>query len=158
MVNTSDLSAMEGKLSHRLLRYWDGLRGGRKMPACDEFSLMEIYKIASCMMVLDVVRNDEGRLRHRYRFVGTKIVDYRRNRSPADHTGMFVDEVQRHYLPKLIIEPYVRCTEDGVPILGNGEWKTDFLSGRYERLAVPLGDEEGVVQQLAVCIDRLVTL
>ena len=46
-------------------------------------------------------------------------------------------------------------TEDGVPNLGKGEWKTDTLSGRYERLAVPLGDEEGVVQQLAVCIDRL---
>ncbi|HJO74890.1 MAG TPA: hypothetical protein QGH84_06730 [Rhodospirillales bacterium] len=155
MENTSDLSGMEGKLSHALLGHWDGLRGSRKMPACDEFSLMDIYKIASCLIVLDVVRTDDGRLRHRYRFVGTTIVGYRRNRSPADHTGMFVDEITRLYSPELLIDCYVRCTEDGVPNLGKGEWKTDTLSGRYERLAVPLGDEEGVVQQLAVCIDRL---
>lgn len=89
---TSDLSDMHGELSLNLYRYWDSLRNGRAMPTWNDFSLMDIYATAPYLLVLDVVRGDDGPVRHKYRFVGTKIVQYRRKRKIPDHTGMFADE------------------------------------------------------------------
>jgi hypothetical protein len=58
---TSDLSDLKESISEDLFRYWDGLRNGRAMPTWDEFSLMDIYKSAPYMLVLDVVRSNEGK-------------------------------------------------------------------------------------------------
>jgi len=147
---------MKGETSLELYRYWEGLRKGRDMPACDDFAMMDIYKIAPYLIMLDVVRGGDGSIRHLYRYVGTKIVEYRRKRgmTAPDHTGQFVDEASRYYSPESIANSYAQCTEEGTPLLAYGTFKTDVKVDLHERLSLPLGDGKGSVQRLAVCVYR----
>jgi len=147
---------MSGETCLELYRYWVGLCDGRDMPTCDEFSLMDVYKIAPYLIVLDVVPGEDRSIRHLYRFVGTKVVEYRRKRGmiDADYTGQFVDEASRHYVPDSIVDSYVQCTKDATPLLTYGMFMTDTKVDLHERLALPLGDGKGAVQKLAVCVYR----
>jgi hypothetical protein len=153
---TTDLSNMEGDGCHMLYRHWDNLRQGRDMPASTDFSLMDVYKIAPRLILLDVVHADDGQIRHLYRFVGTKIVDYRRRRHvpEPDHTGKYADEATRYFTPAPVSEFYIQCTELARPLLAFGVFKTETKVDLHERLALPLSDNTGAVHRLIVCVHR----
>lgn len=145
---------MAGERTRALHAYWQGLNRGPGTPLADDFKLMDIYKLASRLLLIDAVHADDGRLRHRYRYVGTKIVSYRVLRGLKDHTGTFADEAPRYYSGDYLTDSYQRCTVEAVPVLTIGSWQGASRSGRFERLAVPLFDSGGDVIRLAVMVDR----
>ncbi len=145
---------MAGAWTQVLHAYWQGLNLGAGMPLAESFQLMDVYKMASRLLLLDVVPAADGRLRHRYRYVGTKIVSYRLLRGLKDHTGTFVDEAPRYYSGEYLTDSYQRCTVEAVPVLTTGFWEGAARSGRFERLAVPLFDSAGGVIRLAAVVDR----
>lgn len=153
-VVTTDLSAMAGVRTCALLAHWRALGGGPGVPKAADFHPVDVYALASRLLLLDVVREAGGRLRHRYRFVGTRIVRYRLLRGLGDHTGSFVDEAPRYYSGDLLEESYRRCTEEAVPVLTTGAWCGVAARGRFERLALPLSGEDGTVNRLATLVDR----
>jgi len=152
--STTDLSAMAGGLTRELLVHWQGLRHGAGTPLADQFRPVEVYQLASRLLLLDVVREPDGRLRHRYRYVGTRIVGYRLLHGLRDHTGTFVDEAPRYYSGDQLADSYRRCTVEALPVLTTGTWRGTAGQGRFERLAVPLFDRDGAVMRLAALIDR----
>lgn len=151
---TTDLSAMAGVHTCALHAHWHALGGGPGMPQAEDFHPVEVYAQASRLLLLDVVREADGRLRHRYRYVGTRIVRYRHLRGLGDHTGGFVDEAPRYYSGDLLEDSYRRCTEEAVPILTTGVWCGVAAKGRFERLALPLFGADGAVTRLATLVDR----
>tara|TARA_R110000772_G_scaffold49123_7_gene112926 strand:- start:18233 stop:18592 length:360 start_codon:yes stop_codon:yes gene_type:complete len=115
---------------------------------------MDVYRLAPSLLLLDVVRDDDGRLRHKYRYVGTRIVEYRRLRGLGDHTGMFVDAAPRYYSGAQLRDSYDLCTEQAVPMLTTGIWQGSGAAGGFERLVLPLFGDDGAVSRLAACVDR----
>lgn len=149
-----DLTPMAGRTSRALHAYWRDLAEGVGMPRAGDFSPMDIYRLAPSLLLLDVMRDADGRLRHRYRYVGTRIVEYRRLRGLGDHTGTFADAAPRYYSGAQLIESYMMCTKQAVPMLTMGIWQGSGVSGRFERLVLPLFDDDGAVSRLAACVDR----
>lgn len=151
---TTDLSEMAGTLTQQLHRYWQALAPDGAVPLADDFQPLDIYQAAPWLLLLDVVREDDSLIRHRYRYVGTEIVNFRLRRGLADHTGAFVDEAPRYYTGALLEESYHCCSEGALPVLTMGAWRGAMEAGRFERLAVPLVDDSGQVVRLAVLVDR----
>lgn len=151
---TTDLSAMAGARTSTLHAHWRALGGGPGLPLAEDFHPVDVYALASRLLLLDVVREADGRLRHRYRYVGTRIVRYRLLRGLGDHTGSFVDEAPRYYSGDLLEDSYRRCTEEAVPVLTTGAWCGVAAKGRFERLALPLFGGDGAVTRLVTLVDR----
>ncbi len=145
---------MRGCISGALHAYWRSLDNGAGTPRARDFLPMDVYRLAPSLLLLDVVRDDDGRLRHKYRYVGTRIVEYRRLRGLGDHTGMFVDAAPRYYSGAQLRDSYDLCTEQAVPMLTTGIWQGSGAAGGFERLVLPLFGDDGAVSRLAACVDR----
>jgi hypothetical protein len=68
---------------------------------------------------------------------------------------MFADEAPRIYSPSALIELYDRCAKEAVPILSCGRYETETSIGEHERMSLPLGGDDGVVEKLVASVDRL---
>lgn len=143
-----------GLQTRRVWDYWREKAGTRPAPRWGEFSLMDIYQDAPITLVLDVDRRS-GNLSYRYRYVGTKIVEYRWRLNRPDQTGQSFEDAEHQYDLTEIKAAYDRCAETGEPSMMQRDFVTLDASGRYERLILPLVTEGGEVDKLVCTIERL---
>lgn len=144
---------LAGPSCAELHRYWSDKRGGEEAPAWADFVFIELYRVAPCMVVYDVAESgDIGQLR--YRFVGTRIVEYRRHRRLPDPTGRTFAETDRAYDPSPLRAAYAACVASRAPVLTRGAYRTENAQGLHERLTVPWLID-GRVARLTAALDRL---
>lgn len=131
--------------------YLDRCRpGAGSMPRFAAFDLLGVPSLIAHLIMIDPVAGDGGRLRFRFRFVGTwHLLTF-----GQDVTGRFVDELDE--------DPEAPRSGDALQgILATGEfhyWRRpsvfhdkQFLV--YQRIMAPLADEAGRVVRLVGCYD-----
>jgi hypothetical protein len=153
-VLTVDLSTISGEACIELLAYWQAQRGAEPFALWSNFELMDLWRIAPYLIIVDVEQTN-GDLRYLYRYMGTKIVEFRRHRNYPDPTGLYFDQADRYYDPAPILEAYERCFEERVPVFMYGHYETEVAKGIHERLIVPLSDRGDAVDKFAVILDRM---
>lgn len=147
-----NLSNLEGTATAALFDYWREKTGDLPAPNWDDFQFMELYKIAPLMAILDVDSSlDANKLR--YRFFGTKVVEYRRNRAYPDLTGRTFEEADRTYNSTAMLDAYNACIRTSTPVVMKGEYQTDQSSGLHERVILPWLID-GKVARLTNALDR----
>jgi hypothetical protein len=149
---TLELSDLNGPATSILFEYWLTKKGARNAPQWDDFEFMDLYMAAPVMAVMDVDPSLDAR-KLRYRFVGTKIVEYRRFRKYPDLTGKTFEDGDRSYDPKAMLEAYNACIRTAKPILMRGEYQTDQSMGTHERIILPWLIGENVAR-LTNALDR----
>lgn len=147
-----DLGNLQGASTSALFDYWKTKKGDRSVPDWADFEFMDIYKIAEVMAVLDVDPSfDANKLR--YRYFGTKIVQYRRHRAYPDLTGKTFEQADRTYNSNALLDAYNGCIRTATPVVMKGEYQTDQSSGLHERVILPWLIN-GKVARLTNALDR----
>lgn len=147
-----DLSKLEGAATGELYVYWLAKKGDQPVPQWVDFQFMDLYRIAPVMAVLDVdPSRDAGKLR--YRFFGTKVVEYRRHRKYPDLTGKTFEEADRTYVATAMHDAYSACIRTARPVIMTGEYQTDQSWGFHERIILPWLID-GEVARLTNALDR----
>lgn len=147
-------AAITGPRTRRVWTYWRQQAGAAPAPGWTGFNLMDVYRDAPCMLVLDVLP-ETAPVDYRYRFVGTVIVHYRWKLPVPDHTGLRYSETQHQYDFREVKACYDRCAESGQPVLMRRDYDVYDASGVHERLVLPLIGPDGETEKLAVILDRL---
>ncbi|MCK5777748.1 MAG: hypothetical protein KAH11_03085 [Rhodospirillales bacterium] len=148
----SGVDKLRGEAASALYAYWLDKKADQLAPDWSDFDFMILFRIAPVMVVLDVDPSfDAGKLF--YRFMGTKIVEYRRHRDIPDLTGRTFAEADRSYNTATMNEAYTKCMTTATPVLMRGQYQTDVYYGEHERIVLPwLVD--GTVAHLSVALDR----
>lgn len=128
--------------------YWNGLRGHSPAPQRTAFDIVQVpRKLIPHLILLDVLGDRQS---FRYRVVGTEVV----SRIGREFTGETVqDYYGRHESPE-VVDGYISVVERRQPHVYTASLQSigkDFLT--YDRLAVPLLDEDGKVAQILACFD-----
>jgi hypothetical protein len=153
-VISRDVHSAKGERTRPLLTYWETLCGEGTLPGWQNFNLMDLYKIAPYLAVLDVEGADSAP-KYRYRYVGSYLVRTREGLENADPTGKIFDEIPRAYDFTPILETFTSCISEKVPFLISGSFLTYRQFGYGERLIVPLTNDGKKIDKLVTCLDRL---
>jgi hypothetical protein len=153
----SSLGALTSAKIKRLFDYWLSLCEGRKFPAWEDVKLMDVYDLAPYLAVMDVEKPDveDAPLRFRYRFCGTWLVESRTNLAPIDPTGHCLDEIAWPFDSAPLINACARVVELQKPALLEAGVVEESLYHLHERGFFPLGDDEGAVRHILVCVDEV---
>lgn len=96
-----------------MFSYWRLRRGDRSMPARADIDPMEIKALLPGILLVDVLRSDDGSLDFVYRLVGTREVDMRGH----DPTGKRVAEAFYGKSAESVIACYRRVVDARSPFL-----------------------------------------
>ncbi len=143
------LGDLASELQHPRLKafhaYWTSKCRGELLPSLADIDPVEIPQHLAALALVDVVRDDAGGLRFRYRLIGSDVMDMHQD----NNTGKWLDEVL--------------VSENGAKILRNIEgvvnspqphfWhNTASIEGRehisYSRLLCPLAADGKTVDTL----------
>ena len=129
--------------------YWDSLKkpaGG--MPALSDINLMDIYKLAPWIVILDVISGENPSTQFRWRYVGTQL---RETLFAVELTGQFVHNLSNLNWAELIQDCYEKMVSNPSPHMWRCQGKT-FTDEpepiHYSRLLFPLGGQSGAVEHL----------
>ena len=147
-------AAITGPRTRRVWTYWRQQAGAAPAPGWADFNLMDVYRDAPFMLVLDVLP-ETAPVDYLYRFVGTMIVHYRWKLPVPDHTGLRYSATQHQYDFHEVKACYDQCAESGHPVLMRRDYDVYDASGVHERLVLPLIGPDGTTEKLAVILDRL---
>ncbi len=136
--------------------YWSGLKAklGR-LPALDEIDLMDLWRVAPNLFILDLERSTDSRDRFLWRYWGTTLVNF----TGVELTGKRLDQTHAEEAVVEAVAAYRWVLESGKPHYWQrgvriNETGKDFL--RFERIALPLLDRDrkpGHILGVAVPID-----
>lgn len=151
---SEDVHSAKGERTRPLLAYWESLCAPGGLPTWDGFDLMELFRIAPYVAVLDV-EGPEDEPKFRYRYIGTYLVQSRRGLKHSDPTGQLLDDVPRAYDYTPVLRTYAACVAKKTPFLVSGDFTTYLQYGYSERMIVPLSSNGVSVDKLVTCLDRL---
>ncbi len=128
-----------------------GLMNGQGLPRYADLDLMDMYRLAPDIMIIDV---DQISCRNRLRFVGTRVVEV----LGRETTGMFIDQIEigpfrsqqlsafnQAVASKKLQWTFVNTQLAALPVLRPVRLSTCS----YERLIVPCVDSFGEITHLA---------
>ncbi len=108
---------------------------------------MDLYKLADCLLLCDVVRQDGLSIRYRWRFWGSKLTDF----FGVELTGKFIDEAYTAEAARQIIAAYDWIIENRAPhywLRRGGLAFDDQKHLAYERLVCPVLGQSGDIDHL----------
>ena len=133
----------------QLYDYWQSLRDGRKMPSRSDINPAHIVSVLPHIGLFDVEHTPR---RYRIRLLGTRIVSW----YGCDLTGCYLDELDFGIGPGFTFSLLDRIVERVLPGYMSGEYtKQDGRSIRYERLFMPLSNDQITVNMLLGATCRL---
>tara|TARA_R110001592_G_scaffold155195_2_gene384889 strand:+ start:8188 stop:8718 length:531 start_codon:yes stop_codon:yes gene_type:complete len=143
-----DDGAFKSPMARQLLAYWRDKAGDRRRPAWTDLSLMDVYGIASNIMVRDTV--DGGR-DFRCRFCGTKLVSV----LGMEPTGRLLDE---SYAPEgrdMMLARYhlVLSADAPVRVVGYVRVVEKNLPTGFECVMLPVSDADGDIGHVMMVLD-----
>ena len=129
----------------RFLEYWSSKAAEGRLPGRQHIDPLEIPGLLSSIVMMDVVRDDEGGMRFRFRLVGTEIVTLH----GRDLTGHWLDEA----FPSGTAEDVLAATSMVVESREPHYWRNTLHGAghqhvRYERLMCPLAADGQTVDTL----------
>ena len=132
---------------HRfLLRYWEDLRGPRRMPARREIDAVEMRAALGYINLVDAV---EGGRDFRYRVYGSIIAGV----SGFDLTGRCASElIASPYIVEFGLAGYRAALRRGEPLFTVHGPPAAVYTAAWHRLTLPLADERGEASRLLVCV------
>ncbi len=128
--------------------YWVGKCRGAKPPIRRDLDMVEIpAKVLPLLMLFDVDTTG-GRMRFRYRLVGTTITQY----AGHDHTGRFLDEVIAPDRAAAIVPSLEAAVKTGTPNTLEAPFAFPNRDFNYvRRLVMPLSSEGTKTDMLMTC-------
>jgi hypothetical protein len=129
---------------------WRELCRGGHLPGRADFPPESLTPWMGHIQIVERV-SEGGRVRHRVRLAGTRIVYY----EGRDNTGLFLDDVIPAEQRDEILEPYHRCAETRAPVYSAFyNCSEAAISSQLERLILPLAADGKTVDQFLVAIYR----
>jgi len=134
--------------AHALYDYWLQKRADRAYPAWRDIDLLDLWKIAPCLIIKDVINGGKD---FRNRYWGTQVAA----RAGFDGTGRTHLEIYKNQPQGPQMDNYRAVVDSGRP---NSVYRAStFIAGReyvvYNSLNLPLGDSEKQVDQIIIVID-----
>ena len=131
-----------------LYEYWLKKRSNRAFPSWRDIDMLDLWRIAPCMIVKDVLENGEDFLN---RYWGTQIVQ----RAGFDASGRTHLEIYKDQPQGPQMDTYRAVVETGRP---NTVYRSStFIAGRefvvYHALNLPLGVSDARVDNIMIVID-----
>lgn len=131
-----------------LYDYWCAKRGERRFPSWSDIDLLDLWKIASCLIVKDVVDDGADFLN---RYWGTQVA----HRAGFDGTAKTHKEIYKNQPMGPQMDTYRAVLETGRPY--SVYRSSSFISGRefvvFHALNLPLGDTDDKVDRIMIVID-----
>jgi hypothetical protein len=128
----------------RLYEYWDGKRGGRKMPSRADLDPLEMVFVIGNIIMVDVIEGSP--LRFRIRLHGTNLAQ----RVGFELTGKMLDELPQTEFRALAQESFARVVNNGEPRHGRRDRIIDERPARYETVIMPLSSDGERVDRILV--------
>jgi hypothetical protein len=150
LLATSEISSFKSRtpILERLLSYWNKKRAGRLAPTRADIDPVEIKKLLSHIMIVDLTTDP---FRVRYRLVGTEITKV----SHFDFTGHFLDQLSFESGDTMDwTDCYRQVAQSGLPGFGVVHWRTGDISRRWiEFLICPLSNDGITITQCIAAED-----
>lgn len=128
----------------RLLQHWETARSGDGLPSRARFAPVDVADLLSHMLFVEVIGS---RPRFRYREVGIELIRI----YGSDFTDRHIDEMPRLF--RTFAEPaYREVLSARGPTHGSFRFVQNWWIAAYERLMLPLVDEDGTICEVAVGI------
>jgi hypothetical protein len=143
-------SVAESDLDDRLsglIGYWAGKRQGRRFPARADFDPLELKPLLGHLLMVDVVREPEDRLRFRYRLFGSEFVFYH----GADMTGRWLDEIANPAFRDELLEFYRSVVTQGEVRTLSYDYLRDDRRHRFQAVLLPLAADGKTVNIVLGC-------
>ena len=142
-----DGTPLRGRTTRALFDYWREKRSRRPYPAWAEVRLIDLWEVAPCLSVLDVI--DGGRDFHA-RFWGTRLVEA----SGADISGKSISETPGVDADRAAVN-FRRVASTAAPVLSYR--RLSFIDHRehvhFEAVHLPLGSGGGLVTHVFSAFD-----
>ena len=138
-----DIAAPTDPIIAKIFRYWDGKRGGRRMPSRAAIDPVELRRLVPNTMLIDVVEPGD---RYRIRLVGGAISDF-------FGTNMAEDWEGHRFAPDLIARMnkiMASVVANRVPHFrtGRARWHVDKSFRGFEACWLPLSPDDERVNKI----------
>lgn len=132
----------------RLLRYWEGKRGTRRMPARADIDPLEFPWMLGDVSLVEVHRTDGG-LRYRFRLTGTHVNE----RLGYNVSGKWLDDVPAPDYRARLVQVFGSVVARAAPVVERPRMLIDDFVHHYEILRLPLSDDGQQVDMLMLAVD-----
>jgi hypothetical protein len=140
----ASLADVVDPLLRRLFVYWDGKRGGRRMPARSDVDPLDLRFILGQLILVDVMPGPPPRFR--IRLHGTELAQ----RAGYELTGKMLDELPSTEFRTLAQRSFATTAETRLPFHSIRDRLLDGKPRRYESLMLPLSADGDGVDMLLV--------
>ncbi|MGJ3260917.1 MAG: PAS domain-containing protein [Rhodospirillales bacterium] len=131
-----------------LYDYWLDKRGQRKFPAWQDIDLLDLWRIASCMIIKDVIGDGVDFMN---RYWGTQVT----HRAGFDATGKTHREMYKDQPLGPQMDTYLAVYETGMAY--SVHRSSSFIAGRefvvFNSLNLPVGKSDDKVEHILIAID-----
>ncbi len=122
-----------------LYDYWEALRGDRALPRRADFDPFRLSRLLPWLIVNEVERCPDGKIRFRIRLEGEGVVQVRGRTA----RGRYLDEPGVIVLGNTVIPAYERIVAERRPWYVTGTFRPDaFRTGVLHRLALPFAGDD----------------
>lgn len=130
-----------------LLHYWQDKRAGRRFPSRTDIDPLDLKPVLGNILLVDVVPQDDGNMRFRYRLFGTEFVFYH----GADLTGHWLDEIPNSDFRDALISMYRTVVADGEIRKVSYDYVLNSRRHRFQAVILPLSSDEEHIDIILSC-------
>lgn len=130
-----------------LLRYWDEKRGSRRFPARSDIDPLDLKSVLGNIVMVDVVQQEDGSPRFRYRLFGTEFVFYH----GADLTGHWLDEIPNTGFRDALISMYRTVIADRSVRMVSYDYMLESRRHRFQAVILPLSSDGEQIDIILSC-------
>lgn len=139
--------SVKSPLLRNAFALWDSKRGNRLMASRADFDPLEMPKLLSSIILVDV-ENNGAKLK--IRLVGTKVVDM----YGSDFTGRNMEDIDFGDVRSKILAEYRLAVHEKRPVYSDHEFrKLNDYHRTIERAIFPLSDDDHTVNKLIAFLD-----
>lgn len=120
-----------------LLDYWRGKCSAGRLPARADIDPLELRGLLGNINLIEVVRQDDGSRRFRYRLFGTEFVFYH----GGDLTGQWVDEIGNAVYRQQLVGLYEHVVATGATPMLSYDYILDSRRHRFQAVILPLASD-----------------
>lgn len=129
------------------MRYWEVKRAGRRFPARADIDPLELKSVLGNIVMVDVVPQENGEVRFRYRLFGTEFVFYH----GADLTGHWLDEIPNAGFREALIAMYRMVIDDGGVRMVSYDYLLESRRHRFQAVILPLSSDNEQIDIILSC-------
>ncbi len=134
------MSAIEQRLTFRLLSYWNRIRGNREFPALADVNINEIAEMWHFTFTIEL--HNEGQ--HVFQFFGQELI----NLIGENLTGEVVEDALEQSVLANLIGFYDKVLQQRAPVSESSHFYNNGQEIRYRSLIVPFSSDGKAINYL----------